>query len=74
MLSSFLKGFPLGIYRAYHEELGRKGCPCIFDPDLQYGTTVQLIGHVQLCDPIDCSMPGSPVLHRLPEFAQIHVH
>ena len=27
-----------------------------------------------LCDPMDCSMPGSPVLHHLPEFAQIHVH
>ena len=27
-----------------------------------------------LCDPIDYSMPGSPVLHYLLEFAQIHVH
>ena len=27
-----------------------------------------------LCDPVDCSMPGFPVLHYLPEFAQIHVH
>ena len=25
------------------------------------------------CDPTDCRMPGFPVLHRLPEFAQIHV-
>ena len=24
--------------------------------------------------PLDCSMPSSPVLHYLPEFAQIHVH
>ena len=24
--------------------------------------------------PMDCSTPGSPVLHCLPEFAQIHVH
>ena len=23
--------------------------------------------------PMDCSTPGSPVLHYLPEFAQIHV-
>ena len=29
---------------------------------------------VQLCDPMDCSTPGFPVLHCLPEFAQIHVH
>ena len=27
-----------------------------------------------LCDPMDCSMPGFPVLHYLPEFTQIHVH
>ena len=26
------------------------------------------------CDPMDCSMPGFPVLHYLPEFAQTHVH
>ena len=35
---------------------------------------VQLLSHVQLCDPMDCSMPGFPVLHCLLEFAQIHVH
>ena len=27
-----------------------------------------------LWDSMDCSMPGSSVLHCLPEFAQIHVH
>ena len=27
-----------------------------------------------LCDLVDCSTPGFPVLHHLPEFAQIHVH
>ena len=27
-----------------------------------------------LCNPIDCSMLGFPVLHHLPEFAQTHVH
>ena len=26
------------------------------------------------CDPMDCSMPGFPVLHYLLEFAQIHAH
>ena len=25
-----------------------------------------------LCDPIDCSMPGFPVLHHFPELAQAH--
>ena len=27
-----------------------------------------------LCDPVDCSTPGLPVIHYLPEFAQTHVH
>ena len=27
-----------------------------------------------LCDPNDCSMPGLPVHHQLPELAQTHVH
>ena len=35
---------------------------------------VQLLSCVQLCDPKECSQPGSPVLHYLQEFAQIHVH
>ena len=27
-----------------------------------------------LCDPVDCSTPGLPVHHQLPELAQTHVH
>ena len=27
-----------------------------------------------LCDPVDCSSPGFPVLHQLPEFAPACVH
>ena len=27
-----------------------------------------------LCDPVNCSMPGLPVYHKLPEFTQTHVH
>ena len=33
-----------------------------------------VLSHVRLCDPMDCSMPGFPVLHCLLEFAQTHVH
>ena len=35
---------------------------------------VQSLSHAQLCDPTDCSVPGFPVLHRLPELTQIDVH
>ena len=27
-----------------------------------------------LCDPMNCSMPGLPVHHQLPEFTETHVH
>ena len=33
---------------------------------------VQALSRVRLCDPVDCSMPVFPVLHDLPEFAQMH--
>ena len=37
-------------------------------------SSVQLLSHVWLCDPMDCSMPGFPVHHQLLELAQTHVH
>ena len=37
-------------------------------------SSVQLLNRVQLCDPVDCSMPGFPVHHQLLELAQTHVH
>ena len=36
--------------------------------------SVQFSGSVQLCNPVDCSTPGFPVHHQLPELAQAHVH
>ena len=30
--------------------------------------------HLTLWDLLDCSIPGFPVFHSLPEFGQIHVH
>ena len=34
---------------------------------------LQLLSHAGLCDLMDYSTPGPPILHCLPEFAQIHV-
>ena len=36
--------------------------------------TIELLSHIRLCNPKDCSTPGFSVLHHLPEFAQIHGH
>ena len=35
---------------------------------------VQLLSCVQLCDPMNCSTPGFPVHHHLPELAHTHIH
>ena len=46
--------------------------------DLIHKLSVQFISFAQsgptLCDPMDCSMPGLPVHHQLPEFTQTHFH
>ena len=36
--------------------------------------SVQSLSRVWLCNPMDCSTPGFPVHHQLPEFTQTHVH
>ena len=38
----------------------------------QFGSVTQSC--LTLCHPTDCSMPGFPVHHQLPEFTQTHVH
>ena len=39
---------------------------------IQFSSIPQLC--LTLCDAMDCSMPGFPVHHQLPELAQSHVH
>ena len=34
----------------------------------------QSLSHVWLCNPMNCSTPGLPVHHQLPEITQTHVH
>jgi len=52
--------------------------PCWFSVWLVYLLLVQFSSVTQLCptlcDPMDCSMPGLPAHHQLPELAQTHVH
>ena len=50
---------------------------CFHARELSYTETMLLLfGHsvVSLCDPMDCSTPGFPVFHYLPELVQTHVH
>ena len=39
---------------------------------LQFSSVAQSC--LTLCHPMDCSMPGFPVHHQLPEFTQTHAH
>ena len=39
-----------------------------------FSFTLSLLFSSTLCDPMDCSTPGFPVLHYFPEFAKTHVH
>ena len=41
------------------------------DSEFQFSSVAQLC--LTLCHPMDCSTPGFPVLHRLPEFVQTRV-
>jgi len=42
------------------------------DTSVQFNSVTQSC--LALCDPLNCSTPGHPVHHQLPEFTQTHVH
>ena len=44
----------------------------LFPSSVQFSSVAQWC--LTLCDPMDCSTPGFPVLHHLPELTQTHVH
>ena len=46
--------------------------PCHFDSSCCCCSVTNLC--LTLCNLMDCSTPGLPVLHHLPDFAQIHVN
>ena len=57
-----------------------QGCilsPCLFNLYAEF-SSVQFSSVAQscltLCNPMNCSTPGLPVHHQLPEFTQTHVH
>ena len=43
-----------------------------YSSEIQFSSVAQSCP--TLCDPMNRSMPGLPVHHRLPEFTQTHVH
>ena len=59
------------IHSALHGKLENEGekCICVY---LQFSSVAQLCP--TLCDLMDCSTPGFPVHHQLPEFTENHIH
>ena len=45
---------------------------CLIFSSVQFSSIAQSCR--TLCDPMDCSTPGLPIHHQLPEFPQTHVH
>ena len=45
---------------------------CVIKFSVQFSSVAQLCP--TLCVPMNCSMPGLPVHHQLPEFTETHVH
>ena len=46
----------------------------LFTVDRLYSiSSIQSLSRVRLCDPMNCSTPGLPVHHQLPELTQTHV-
>ena len=67
-----------------HEGLMREGMYHMGQSSAQYLAHSRSLVHARCCpvvrscpalhDPMDSGMPGLPVPHRLPEFAQVHIH
>ena len=59
-------------------EISSEANPCQTSSQANMSGSVQFSSVSQscltLCDPMDCSMPGLPVHHQLPEFTQTRVH
>ena len=49
-----------------------KGLPWWSSGSVQFSSVAQSC--LTLCNPMDCSTPGLPVHHQLPELTQTHVH
>ena len=68
--SIFLKYFIIGVYLLYNVVLSF----CFTRVWISYQFSSVTQSCPTLCDPMDCSTPGLPVHHQLPEFTQTHVH
>ena len=68
-VTGFKRGFPKAVLGKL---LLSNGSNTLLSPFSQFSSVTQSCP--TLCDPMDCSMPGFPVHHQLPELTQARVH
>ena len=78
LLKKLWKQFALGVWELYRQVLKGSLLNSEVGPlDSEEARGLIVVVHsqslIQLCNPRDCSAPGFPVLHSLPESAQIHI-
>ena len=54
------------------KSMKRRNNSSTYSPTVQFSSVTQ--SFLTVCDPMDCSTPGLPVHHQLPESTQTHVH
>ena len=62
----------LGQKKKEKKKVAVKSIPPEAELSVQFSSVAQSCP--ALCNPMNCSMPGLPVHHQLPEFTQTHVH
>ena len=64
------------IYYCKQKSLRRNGVAIMVNKRVQNAVKFSSVAQLcpTLCDPMNCSMPGLPVHHQLPELTQTHVH
>ena len=64
------------IYYCKQKSLRRNGVAIMVNKRVQNAVKFSSVAQScpTLCDPMNCSMPGLPVHHQLPELTQTHVH
>ena len=70
-----VQGTPKSLLQHHSWKASILRCSAFFmvkENSVQLSSVAQL--YPTLCDPMDCSTPGLPVHHQLPEFTQTHVH
>ena len=68
-LDNWCKFRKLSSGHSFHSNPKERQCQRLFK-----FSSVQSFSCVWSSDPMDCSMPGFPVHHQIPEFTQTHVH